>query len=143
MMLPRPFRAHPHLYAPATPSARPVFPQPSDAQTTKRFNERIKRNSERFLADLVFALTAEEMTRLRSQFATSEKGRGGRRYRPYVFTEHGAIMAASALNTEWAVQVSVFVVRAFVQLRQMLAPVARQKGSRPLPPQAPIGRFLC
>ena len=59
------------------------------------------------------------------------------------FTQHGAIMTASVLNTERAVQVSVFVVRAFVQLRQMLAPVAGQKGSRPLPAQATIGRFSC
>lgn len=58
---------------------------------------------------------------MRSQFATSKPARGGRRYLPYVFTEHGAIMAASVLNSPRAVEMSVFVVRAFVQLRALLA----------------------
>ena len=58
---------------------------------------------------------------MRSQIATSKKGRGGRRYPPYAFTEHGAIMAATVLNSKMAVSMSVFVVRAFVQLREMLA----------------------
>ncbi len=70
----------------------------------------------------MFLLTAEEVSSLRSQFATSKEGRGGRRYRPYAFTEHGAIMAASVLNSERAIQTSIFVVRAFVRLKQMLAP---------------------
>ena len=89
--------------------------------TTKRFNEQIKRNSDRFPADCMFQLTEEEDESLRSQFATSKPGRGGRRYLPYVFTEHGAIMAASVLNSPRAVEMSVFVVRAFVQLRALLA----------------------
>jgi hypothetical protein len=89
---------------------------------TKRLNEQIKRNIERFPADFMFQLTADEVALLKSQIATSNRGRGGRRYRPYAFTEHGAIMAASVLNSERAVQVSVFVVRAFVRLRQMLTP---------------------
>ena len=86
----------------------------------KALNQAIKRNAERFPEDFVFQLTNAEFTRLRSQIVTS-KERGGRRYRPYVFTEHGAIMAANVLNSEEAVQMSVFVVRAFVKLREVLA----------------------
>jgi len=66
-------------------------------------------------------LTPRENKSLRSQFATSKMGRGGRRTLPYAFTEHGAIMAATVLNSEQAVEMSVFVVRAFVRLREMLA----------------------
>lgn len=101
---------------------------------TKVFNQAIKRNIERFPADFMFQLTEEEGESLRSQiatlnahdplrsqFVTSNVGRGGRRYLPYVFTEHGAIMAASVLNSPRAVEMSVFVVRAFVQLRALLA----------------------
>jgi len=69
----------------------------------------------------MFQLTLKEERALRSQIATSKKGRGGRRYPPYAFTEHGAIMAATVLNSKMAVSMSVFVVRAFVQLREMLA----------------------
>ena len=69
----------------------------------------------------MFQLTKKEHTALRSQIATSNKTRGGRRYTPYAFTEHGALMAATILNSERAVQMSVFVVRAFVRLREMLA----------------------
>jgi phage regulator Rha-like protein len=87
----------------------------------KRLNEQVRRNQERFPADFMFRLGAKEEQALRSQFATSKKGRGGRRYAPYAFTEHGAIMAATVLNSERAVQMSVFVVRAFVRLREMLA----------------------
>ena len=87
----------------------------------KRLNEQVKRNQERFPGDFMFQLTAGEQGALRSQFATSKKGRGGRRYPPYAFTEHGAIMAATVLNSKLAVQMSVFVVRAFVRLREMLA----------------------
>ena len=85
---------------------------------TKRFNEQVKRNTARFPADFMFQLTAEEFDSLRSQFATSNAGRGGRRYFPYAFTEHGAMMAAMVLNSPRAVEVSVYVVRAFVRLRQ-------------------------
>lgn len=88
--------------------------------TTKRLNEQVKRNKERFPADFMFQLTSEETKNLRSQFATSNRERGGRRYRPYAFTEHGAIMAASVLNTHRAIEVSVYVVRAFVKLREIL-----------------------
>jgi phage regulator Rha-like protein len=87
----------------------------------KVLNQQVKRNRERFPADFVFQLTSKEDEVLRSQFVTSKQGRGGRRYAPYAFTEHGAIMAATVLNSERAVQMSVFVVRAFVRLREMLA----------------------
>ncbi len=80
--------------------------------SAKRLNEQVKRNAERFPADFMFQLSAKEHDYLRSQFATSKKGRGGRRYPPYAFTEHGAIMAATVLNSERAVEMSVFVVRA-------------------------------
>jgi len=88
---------------------------------TKRLNEQVKRNIERFPPDFMFELTDEEMASLRSQFATSNQGRGGRRYKPYAFTEYGAIMAAGVLNSNRAIQTSIFIVRAFVQLKQMLA----------------------
>ncbi len=88
--------------------------------TTKRLNEQLKRNRLRFPPDFAFQLTAEELTNLRSQIATSSF-HGGRRYRPWVFTEHGAIMLASVLNSQIAVRASVRVVRAFVRLREMVA----------------------
>ncbi len=84
---------------------------------TKAFNQAIKRNAERFPQDFAFRLTEAECAALRSQFVTSKTGRGGRRYLPWAFTEHGAIMAASVLNSPRAVEMSVFVVRAFVRLR--------------------------
>ena len=90
--------------------------------STKRLNEQVKRNIERFPADFMFQLNAEEADALRSQFATLDTGRGRhRKYLPYVFTEHGAIMAASVLNSTRAVEVSVQVVRAFIRLREVLA----------------------
>jgi hypothetical protein len=89
--------------------------------TTKRFNEQVQRNAERFPADFMFQLSSEEWDALRSQFATLKTGRGQhRKYLPYAFTEHGAIMAATILNTPRATEVSVYVVRAFVRLREML-----------------------
>ena len=89
--------------------------------TVKRLNQQVKRNQERFPADFMFQLTSTEDKALRLQIATSKKGRGGRRYLPYAFTEHGAIMAATVLNSPQAVEMSVFVVRAFVRMREMLA----------------------
>ena len=86
--------------------------------TTARLNEQVKRNPDRFPPDFVFALSRQEFTALISQNATS-KGRGGRRKVPYVFTEHGAIMAANVLSSSRAIEVSVYVVRAFVRLREM------------------------
>jgi phage regulator Rha-like protein len=96
--------------------------------TVKVLNQQIKRNRERFPPDFVFQLNAKEHEVLRSQIVTSKEGRGGRRYTPYAFTEHGAIMAATVLNSERAVQMSVFVVRAFVRLREMLATNRRLAG---------------
>ena len=94
----------------------------------KVLNQQIKRNRKRFPADFVFQLTAKEHEVLRSQFVTSKQRRGGRRYLPYAFTEHGAIMAATVLNSERAVEMSVFVVRAFVRLREMLSTNRRLAG---------------
>ena len=88
---------------------------------TFRFNEAIKRNRHRFPADFMFQLTAEENAFLRSQFAILKTGRGRhRKYRPYAFTEYGALMAANILNSPRAVQMSIFVVRAFAKMREAL-----------------------
>lgn len=91
--------------------------------TTKQFNQQVKRNLARFPADFAFQLSDDEASSLRSQIATLNSGRRGqhRKYLPYAFTEHGAIMAAMILNSPRAVQMSVYVVRAFVQLRGLLA----------------------
>jgi hypothetical protein len=86
-----------------------------------RFNEQVKRNQQRFPADFMFQLTAKEDQILRSQIAVSRKKHGGRRYLPYAFTEHGPIMAATVLNSKRAIEMSVFVVRAFVRMRELLA----------------------
>ncbi len=88
---------------------------------TKRFNEAVKRNLAKFPADFMFTLTDEEFAALRSQFATSNTGRGGRRYAPCVFTEHGALMAATILSSPRAIEISIYVVRAFVRLRELAA----------------------
>lgn len=87
--------------------------------TTKRFNEQVSRNKKRFPKDFMIRLTGKEAAILRSQIATSSWG--GRRYLPYVFTEHGAIMAANVLNSERAVEMSIRVVRTFIKLRQILS----------------------
>ena len=89
--------------------------------STKRLNEQVKRNRDRFPEDFMFQLNPTEVNNLRSHFATSKKERGGRRYAPYTFTEHGAIMLAAVLNTHRAIEISVFVVRAFVRLREILS----------------------
>ena len=88
--------------------------------TTKRLNQQVTRNLDRFPGDFMFRLTRKEVAGLRLHFATSNGTRGGLRYLPSAFTEHGAIMAASVLNTPRAVEMSVFVVRAFVRLRTFL-----------------------
>jgi hypothetical protein len=108
---------------------------------TKVFNQAVKRNAERFPDDFCFQLTASEWENLKSQivtssleapkvevgapnwsqFVTSSKRHRGAAYRPFAFTEHGAIMAATILNSSAAVAMSVFVVRAFVQMREQLA----------------------
>lgn len=88
--------------------------------SVKRLNEQIKRNPRRFPSDFLFTLTAAEYRNLKSQNATSSSTHGGRRSLPHAFTEHGAIMAASVLNSKRAIEMSIFVVRAFVQMRQTL-----------------------
>ena len=90
-------------------------------ETTKRFNQQVNRNRARFPEDFMFQLNEEEFAALRLQFATLKTRRGQhRKYAPYVFTEHGAIMAATLLNSPRATELSVYVVRAFVELRGML-----------------------
>ncbi|HEX5412805.1 MAG TPA: ORF6N domain-containing protein [Terriglobia bacterium] len=88
---------------------------------TFRLNEQVKRNRNRFPPDFMFQLTREEAKPLTSQFARSKPGSGGRRTLPYAFTEHGAVMLASVLNSPVAVEASIQVVRAFVRLREILA----------------------
>ena len=87
--------------------------------TTKRLNEAVKRNPNRFPSDFAFQLARQEVANLRSQIATSSSY-GGTRYLPFAFTEHGAIMAATLLNSPRTVQMSLFVVRAFVKMRDAL-----------------------
>lgn len=109
--------------------------------TTKRLNEATKRNHQRFPDDFAFQLTIGELTDLRSQFATlrsqlpdsppenanwsqfatSSSRHRGAAYRPWAFTEHGALMAANILRSERAVQMSIYVIRAFVRLREQIA----------------------
>jgi phage regulator Rha-like protein len=86
----------------------------------KKLNQQVKRNARRFPVDFVMRLSVEEAANLRSQIVTSSSRHGGRRYLPYAFTEHGAIMAASVLNSKRAVEMSIFVVRAFVRMREAL-----------------------
>ena len=99
--------------------------------STKRLLEQVRRNLDRFPRDFAFQITRGEQETLRSQIATlavqnlrpqsaTSRSHGGRRYLPYVFTEHGAIMAANVLNSRRAVQMSVFVVRAFLKMRALL-----------------------
>ncbi|MGH9943367.1 MAG: ORF6N domain-containing protein [Pyrinomonadaceae bacterium] len=99
------------------------------------FNQAVRRNLKRFPNDFMFQLTAKESESLRAQFAlskieddslrsqfvTSKKGRGGRRYAPYVFSEQGVAMLSSVLSSERAIEVNIAIMRAFVRLREMLA----------------------
>src|SRR5438132_1343702 len=87
---------------------------------TKRLNEAVKRNRERFPEDFMFQLNGEEFDTLRSQIATSSSS-GGRRYLPYAFTEHGVAMLSSVLRSKRAVQMNILIVRAFIKLRDLLA----------------------
>ena len=90
--------------------------------STGRFNEAVRRNLARFPGDFMFPLTNQDLAALRSQIASLKAGRGQhRKYPPYAFTEHGAIMAATVLNSPRATEVSVYVVRAFVRLREIVA----------------------
>ncbi len=88
--------------------------------TTARLNQQVQRNLERFPNDFMFQMTKQEFEDLILRTATSKGGRGGRRKLPYVFTEHGAVMLASVLNSPIAVNASIEVVRAFTRLRQMI-----------------------
>jgi hypothetical protein len=89
---------------------------------TFRFNEAVKRNRSRFPEDFMFQLTKEEADALTSQIAILKTGRGQhRKYLPWAFTEHGALQAANILNSERAVAMSVYVIRAFIRLREELA----------------------
>jgi hypothetical protein len=88
--------------------------------STKRLNQQLKRNRKRFPEDFAFQLSASELVNLRSQIVTSSL-HGGRRYRPWVFTEHGALMLASVLSSTVAIDASVRVVRAFVRLRELVS----------------------
>jgi phage regulator Rha-like protein len=88
---------------------------------TKALNRAVQRNAKRFPADFLFRLTREEVANLRYQIGTSSSAHGGRRFLPYAFTENGAVMAASVLNSEEAIRMSVFVVRAFVRMRELLS----------------------
>jgi hypothetical protein len=88
---------------------------------TKALVQAVKRNADRFPEDFLFRLSPAEAAALRSQFVTSKTGRGGRRYPPCAFTEHGALMAANILNSARAVAMSVYVIRAFVKMREDLA----------------------
>lgn len=86
----------------------------------KRLNEQVKRNLERFPADFMFQLSKEEAEVLRSQFATSKEGRGGRRYLPYVFTQEGVAMLSSVLHSRRAIAVNIQIMRVFVRLRELM-----------------------
>ena len=88
---------------------------------TKSLNLAVRRNSERFPDDFMFQLTQDEFTNLRFQFETSSSEHGGRRYLPYAFTEHGVAMLSSVLRSPRAVQMNIRIIRAFVQLREVLA----------------------
>ena len=86
---------------------------------TRRLNEQVRRNIDKFPKDFMFQLTKEEFLNLKSQIATSSSGWGGRRKPPLVFTEHGALQAANVLNSQIASKMSVFIIRAFVRLREL------------------------
>ncbi len=89
--------------------------------SAKRFNEQVRRNRDRFPADFMFQLTAEESRALRSQFATLKSGRGQhRKYLPYAFTEQGVAMLSSVLKSGRAIAVNIQIMRAFVRMRELL-----------------------
>jgi phage regulator Rha-like protein len=108
---------------------------------TKRLNEAVKRNIDRFPPEFMFQLTQAECDSLRSQIviskdkdeplrsqnATSKNGKGGRRYLPFAFTEHGVIMLSSVLNSKIANQINISVVKAFIEMRRYIAKPIRKK----------------
>lgn len=89
--------------------------------STKRLNEQVRRNIERFPEDFMFQLSDKEAENLRSQIATSKMNRGGRRYLPFAFTEQGVAMLSGVLRSKRAVEVNIAIMRTFVKLRQILA----------------------
>jgi hypothetical protein len=89
--------------------------------TTKVFNQAVRRNRDRFPADFAFQLTLQELRNLRSQIVTSSSDYGGRRYRPWAFTEHGVAMLSSVLRSPTAIRVNIEIMRTFVRLRRLLA----------------------
>ena len=84
---------------------------------TKVFNQAVKRNLDRFPPEFMFQLTEEENKSLRSHFVTSKNGRGGRRYLPFAFTEHGVVMLSSVLNSKIATKINIAIVNAFIEMR--------------------------
>lgn len=88
---------------------------------TKNLNKAVQRNSDRFPEDFMFQLTPAEAKSLRFQFGTSKKGRGGRRYLPYAFTQEGVAMLSGVLNSSRAIQANILIMRAFIKLREMVA----------------------
>ena len=88
--------------------------------TTKALNQAISRNINRFPEDFAFRLTQREFEQMRSQIVTSKKGRGGRRYLPYAFTEQGVAMLSSVLRSPRAAEVNIAIMRTFVQLRRLM-----------------------
>lgn len=96
---------------------------------TKRLKEAVKRNIKRFPSDFMFELTKEEFEYLRTQFATSNKKRGGTRYMPFAFTEPGVAMLSSVLNSDAAIEVNISIMRAFITIRQLITnPPANRVG---------------
>ena len=96
---------------------------------TRRLNEQVKRNIDRFPEDFMFQLTETEFENLKSQIATSSWG--GRRKLPYVFTEHGVLMLSSVLNSDLAIKVNIQIMRVYTEIRNTLAIVRRRPGPRP------------
>lgn len=106
------------------------------AVESKRLNEQVKRNPEKF-ENFAFQMTAAEFESLRSHFATSNAGRGGRRHRPYVFTEHGVVMAATVVKSEQAIVATRFIINVFVETRRKAPDGSNLPGlidARRLPP---------
>ena len=89
--------------------------------STKRFNEQVKRNIKRFPQGFMFQLNQKEYGSLRSQIATSKRGRGGRRYLPYVFTDYGVAMLSSVLNSDRAIEVNIQIMKVFTRLREIMS----------------------
>jgi len=89
--------------------------------STGNLNKAVQRNLDRFPKDFIFQLSSEEAKALRFQSGTSNQGRGGRRYLPWAFTEHGALQVSNTLNSARAVAMSVYIIRAFIRLREELA----------------------